>query len=193
MGKVSKKSPKKNSPVLICREALRMCSCKGFRRHFFCKKIVSLTSRKSEIEKIKNYGEATASRMELRSRAVRDERAPADGGGDAAGRRGASGVPARSGDRCRVAHAGLPDRTHQPQGLAGLLLLDQRLLCRESRDGRHGRLRCLRRGGAPPGHEGAARLGGQPYGARRPLDRGAAGRLVRRRSSGTRRSPACGR
>ena len=28
-----------------------MCSCEGFRRHFFCEKIVSLTSRKSKIEK----------------------------------------------------------------------------------------------------------------------------------------------
>ena len=83
-----------------------------------------------------------------------------------------------------MADARLPHRPGQPQGIPRLLLLHTRLLRRESRDGNGGRSGRLRGRSAPPRHEGAARLGGQPHGPRRALDRREAGRLVRTRRAG---------
>ncbi len=77
-----------------------------------------------------------------------------------------------------------PIGAERAQGLAGLLLFDPRLLRRRPRAGDDGRFRRVCRRGAPPGHEGAARLGRQPHGARRPLGRREACRLVRARRRG---------
>ena len=86
--------------------------------------------------------------------------------------------------RRRVAHAGLSDRGGRAQRLARLLLFDPRLLRREPRAGHDGRLRRLRRRGPPPRHAGPARLGGQPHGARRAVDRRKARLVVRTRRRG---------
>ena len=52
----------------------------------------------------------SASRMELRRRSLRDERAPAYARRNAPGRRRETRLSARHGRRCRMAHADLPDR-----------------------------------------------------------------------------------
>ena len=83
-----------------------------------------------------------------------------------------------------MAHAGLSDRGGRAQRLARLLLFDPRLLRREPRAGHDGRLRRLRRRGPPPRHAGPARLGGQPHGARRAVDRRKARLVVRTRRRG---------
>ena len=83
-----------------------------------------------------------------------------------------------------MAHADLSHRRGRAQRLAGLLLFDPRLLRRESRDGHDGRFRRFRRRSPPPRAEGPARLGGQPYGPRRPVDRRGARLVVRARRFG---------
>ena len=83
-----------------------------------------------------------------------------------------------------MADADPPDRRDEPQGDAGLLLRRARLLRRQSRIRDDGRFRPLRVDGARAGAESAARLGGQPHGARRAVGDRASGRLVRARRGG---------